>query len=152
GSLPFWWLDEQNRLGGRPLRVQDGSRVEAGQPLTAGDIDPAERLAVLGVEDTGSWLLEQVRQVYRHHSRASAARHFEVVLARMLGCVRVIDPGGTTLRPGQVLPRSAFQAANARLPAGAAATCRPHLLGVSQVPAHAGGWLGAASFQRTVKV
>jgi len=137
-----WWLDEVP-----PPRVEDGQHVTAGTPLTAGEVDPRALLSILGPEATGAWLLEEVRQVYKHHSLEIDDRHFEVVLARMLCCALVIDEAKSGLLPGQVVPRSHIEAMKKK-----PARWVPYLLGVSQVPAKLGGFLGAAAFQRTIKV
>jgi DNA-directed RNA polymerase subunit beta' len=80
-------------------------------------------------------------------------RHVEVLVARMLGKVRVVSAGDTDLVPGSVIDRQVFEAANARLAAKKSrATCRPELLGVKKAALLSGSFLSAASFEETPKV
>jgi DNA-directed RNA polymerase subunit beta' len=147
---------------GRGSAVRPGERVAAGAALTAGRVDPRELLEVAGVEAVQDYLLSEVRRIYRHHGLEIDDRHFEVILARLLGHVQVTDPGDTALLPGQVLERQAFAAANQprrdaapgafRIGLPAPARCRPHLLGLTRVAGGADGFLAAASFQRAVEV
>jgi DNA-directed RNA polymerase subunit beta' len=141
-------------LAGKALVVRAGERVEAGARLTAGEADPVELLGLAGVDAVQEHLLSEVRGVYRRHGLEIDDRHFEVILARLLGFVRVQDAGDTELLPGQVLERGAFQAVSrrAQMGGGRPATGQAHLLGLTRVAEGAGGFLAAASFQRAVAV
>jgi DNA-directed RNA polymerase subunit beta' len=152
-SRPGWWLDRNGCLAGRRICVHDGKVVLAGTPLTEGDASLTRMLSLGSPEMVGDWVLENVRQIYRHHGLEIDDRHFEVILARMLACVTILDPGDTDLLPGQVVEHLALQAVNHRLPPERRrAKARPCLLGVSKAAGRAEGFLAAASFQRAVKV
>jgi DNA-directed RNA polymerase beta' subunit len=150
---PGWRLDDAGRLAGRRLLVRDGQAVTAGTPLTEGDAPLGRMLALAGPGAVGEYVLEKVRQTYRHHGLEIDDRHFEVILARMLGWVVVRRRGDTALRVGEVVGQPQLRAANRALPPGGRpATARPCLLGVSKAAGRADGFLAAASFQRAVKV
>src|SRR5262249_43718076 len=53
---PGWWLDETGRVSGRALCVRDGQVVEAGAPLTEGDVPLARMLALGGRDMVGDWI------------------------------------------------------------------------------------------------
>jgi DNA-directed RNA polymerase subunit beta' len=147
------WLDENGRLSGRALLVVDGQAVAAGSPLTEGDVDLPRLLALAGPEVVGDFILERVRQIYRQHGLEIDDRHFEVILARMLSSVTILDGGDTGLLPGQVIEHAVLQSINRQLgPNQRRATARPCLRGVSAAAGRATGFLAAASFQHAVKV
>jgi DNA-directed RNA polymerase subunit beta' len=156
-----WWLDPWQegeaevlpRWRGKPLRVGDGDTVEAGDELTEGGLDARRLLRLTDPARVAERLLKEVRMVYRAHGLEIDDRHFEVILARMLGFVQVLTPGDTPLVRGQVVERGAFDATNAALAEGRLrATCRPCLVGIRKVAAAGAGFLAAASFQGAVGV
>jgi DNA-directed RNA polymerase subunit beta' len=132
--------------------VNDLERVTRLLEGNGGAIDLRQLLRESGPELVAEHLLEQVRRCYRQHGLEIDDRHFEVILARMLGQVQVTRPGHSGLWRGQVLDRRAFAQANQGLPAEDRAACRPCLLGVSQVALRGPGFLAAAGFQRTPRV
>jgi DNA-directed RNA polymerase beta' subunit len=147
------------RLGGVAGKdiVNDLERVTrllGAAPALPGEASAAALLEAEGPEAAQDLLLGEVRRIYRRHGLEIDDRHFEVVLARLLGFVRVVDAGDTALLPEQVLERRAFRAHNDRaLAAGRRpATCRPHFQGLARAAAGAEGFLAAASFQRAVAV
>jgi DNA-directed RNA polymerase beta' subunit len=128
------------------------TRFFEASPAASG-VDLRQMLDESGPDAVADYLLVHVRELYRVHGLQIDDRHLEVVLARMLGSVRVTHAGDTELLPGEVLWRSAFDAVNQRLPAGRErARCKPWLLGVSQAAGRAEGFLAAACFQRAVQV
>ncbi len=139
-------------VGRRVLRA-DGERVEVGDALTSGPIDPHEMLRVLGPLAVRTYLVDEIQKVYRHYGIDLDDKHVEVVVARMLARVKVIDASDTALLPGQVVERRAVEQANAGLKAGQRpARVQALLLGVSRAAVQAESFLSAASFQETTKV
>jgi DNA-directed RNA polymerase subunit beta' len=127
--------------------------VAVGAPLTEGEVSACDLLEVAGPEAAGEYLLAQVGRIYRRHGLEIDDRHFEVILARLLGHVLVTDPGDTGLLPGQVLQAGAFRERNESLAKGLRrAVGRHHLQGLTRVAGGAEGFLAAASFQRAVSV
>jgi DNA-directed RNA polymerase subunit beta' len=153
---------EGNRVGrqrsqavpeGRRVLVRCGDRVERGQPMTDGLIDPHELLRLCGVSAVQEYLVREVQAVYRDQNVKIDDRHVEVLVAQMLRKVSVVSAGDTSLVPGSLIDRHHFDAANARLPAGKAlATCRTELIGVKKAALLSGSFLSAASFEETSKV
>jgi DNA-directed RNA polymerase subunit beta' len=138
---------------GRRLTRRTGELVQVGEPLTAGPVGPHDLLRVLGPDAVRLYLLEEVQKVYRTYGVDIDDKHVEVVIARMLGKVKVLDGGDTELLPGQVVERGVLLAANAGLADGRRkAKCSALLLGVEKAAVQADSFLAAASFQETTKV
>ena len=72
----------------------------------------------------------------------------------MLRRVTVIDSGDTSMMPGELVDRQAYEAANrkALTEGGRPAEGRPVLMGITKASLATDSWLSAASFQETTKV
>ena len=51
---------------GAKLKVKDGDKISAGQPITEGSINPNEILAINGTEGVYEYLISEVQKVYRN--------------------------------------------------------------------------------------
>ena len=136
------------------LKVTVGDRVERGQELTEGSIDPKELLKVKDVESVQKYLLHEVQRVYRMQGVEIGDKHIEVMVRQMLRKVRVIDSGDTDVLPGTLLDIHQFTDANekALLEGKTPATGRPVLLGITKASLETDSFLSAASFQETTRV
>lgn len=139
---------------GARLKVQDGEKIERGQVMTEGSIDPKELLKVKGTNAVQEYLLREVQKVYRMQGVEIGDKHVEVMVRQMLKKVRVMDAGETTLLPGTLLELHQFTEANKEaLYAGKQpATARPLLLGITKASLETDSFLSAASFQETTRV
>ena len=99
------------------LRIQDGDRVEVGQQLTAGVVDPKEILRILGQRAAQMFLVEQVQEVYRSQGVGIHDKHIEVIVRQMLKKITVIESGSSQLLAGELIDRAVFEA---RTPKGVA--------------------------------
>ncbi|WAA12386.1 DNA-directed RNA polymerase subunit beta' [Fervidibacillus halotolerans] len=136
------------------LKVSVGDRVERGQPLTEGSIDPKELLKVKDVLSVQEYLLREVQRVYRMQGVEIGDKHIEVMVRQMLRKIRVIDPGETDLLPGTLLDTHQFTEANkkALVEGKIPATGRPVLLGITKASLETDSFLSSASFQETTRV
>jgi DNA-directed RNA polymerase subunit beta' len=100
------------------LYVIDGDRVEAGRRLDEGTPSPHDLLRVLGPQEAGRFLLEEVQQIYRCLRCAVDDKHVEIIVAQMLRSVQVRSSGDTLLLPGAMVDRTSFETANGRLGEG----------------------------------
>jgi DNA-directed RNA polymerase subunit beta' len=138
---------------GRRLIRQAGECVAVGEPLTSGPIDAHEMLRVLGPLAVRTFLVDEIQKVYRGQGIDLDDKHVEVIVARMLARVKVVDAGDTKFLPGQVVERRVVEEANARLTAKQRpARVQALLLGVSRAAVQADSFLSAASFQETTRV
>jgi DNA-directed RNA polymerase subunit beta' len=84
------------------LLVKDGSRIEAGQPLTEGSLNPHRILKIQGRDACQMYLMTEVQKVYRSQGQNIHDKHFEVIIRKMLSKVQVTRPGDTKYLPGDV--------------------------------------------------
>ena len=136
------------------LLVKTGDEVQAGQPLTAGPLNPHDILRIRGSEELQRYLVEEVQKVYRDQGVSIHDKHIEVILRQMLRRVQVESTGDTDLIPQQTVDRFEFRAKNAMMLAegGEPATAKPVLLGITRASLLTDSFLAAASFQETTRV
>ena len=103
------------------LLVSEGQHIEAGTPLTEGQLDPKEILRIMGRNVSQKMLVDEVQKVYRDQGVDIHAKHIEVIVRQMLRRVTVLDSGDTRLLPG-----------------------RPRRTSCTTVPRTAGSWPRAA--------
>jgi DNA-directed RNA polymerase subunit beta' len=136
------------------LLVEEGSRVEVGQKMVVGAIDPKQVLRILGPRATQVHLVEEIQGVYRSQGVGIHDKHIEVIVRQMLKRITVLEAGDTELLPGELLERGRFEVENRRVvtSGGKAASGRPELLGITKASLATESWLSAASFQETTRV
>ncbi|MFC0274129.1 DNA-directed RNA polymerase subunit beta' [Metabacillus herbersteinensis] len=136
------------------LKVVLGEKVENGQVLTEGSIDPKELLKVKDLTAVQEYLLREVQKVYRMQGVEIGDKHVEVMVRQMLRKVRVMDAGDTDVLPGTLLDVHQFTDANEKvlLKGERPATGRPVLLGITKASLETDSFLSAASFQETTRV
>jgi DNA-directed RNA polymerase subunit beta' len=136
------------------LKVALGDKIESGQVLTEGSIDPKELLKVKDLQAVQQYLLREVQKVYRMQGVEIGDKHVEVMVRQMLRKVRVMDAGDTDVLPGTLLDVHQFTDANKKvlLDGKRPATGRPVLLGITKASLETDSFLSAASFQETTRV
>jgi len=136
------------------LRVEEGQRVEAGDRITEGALNPHEILDILGVEAVQQYLLEEIQKVYRSQGVTIHDKHIEIIIRQMLRRVRVTSSGDTHLLPGDLVDKLDFERINNEIIAegGEPATAQPVLLGITKAALNTESFLSAASFQHTISV
>ncbi len=136
------------------LFVQANSEVRAGDPLTAGPLDPQSIIEKKGIGGVQEYLLKEVQKVYRPHGVGINDKHVEIIVRQMLLRRKIIDHADTKFLPGQIVDRFEFEGENRRVRelGGREATAKPQLLGITQASLATDSFLSAASFQRTTRV
>ena len=136
------------------LLVEEGSRVEVGQKMVVGAIDPKQVLRILGPRATQVHLVNEIQSVYRSQGVGIHDKHIEVIVRQMLKRITVLEAGDAELLPGELVERGRFEAENRRVvtTGGKAASGRPELLGITKASLATESWLSAASFQETTRV
>jgi DNA-directed RNA polymerase subunit beta' len=134
--------------------VTEGQRLNRGQELTEGSIDPKELLKVKDMNAVQEYLLREVQKVYRMQGVEIGDKHVEVMVRQMLRKVRVMDAGDTDVLPGTLLDIHQFTDANEKvlLKGKQPATARSVLLGITKASLETDSFLSAASFQETTRV
>ncbi len=136
------------------LLVRDGDKVEAGDQLTRGAINPHDLLESRGPDAVQTYLVEEVQRVYRGQGVSVHDKHIEVIVRQMLKYVEVLEPGDSDLLEGQTVERfDVEETNNALLDEGKTpASWKPVLLGITKASLSTKSWLSAASFQHTTHV
>jgi len=136
------------------LLVEDGSRVEVGQKLIHGAVDPKQVLRILGPRAVQVHLVDEVQEVYRSQGVSIHDKHIEVIVRQMLKRVTIIESGDAELLPGELVERGRFEGENRRVVSegGQPASGRPELMGITKASLATESWLSAASFQETTRV
>ncbi|WP_115727857.1 DNA-directed RNA polymerase subunit beta' [Actinomyces culturomici] len=137
----------------KPL-VAEGEHIEAGTPLTEGQLDPKEVVRIMGRSVAQKQLVDEVQKVYRDQGVGIHSKHIEVIVRQMLRRVTILEPGDTTFMPGELVDRMAYLAENRKVAAegGQPASGRQMLMGITKASLATDSWLSAASFQETTKV
>ena len=136
------------------LLVKTGDKVQAGQALTEGSLNPHRLLQVRGREAVQRYILAEVQKVYQAQGQKIHDKHFEIVLRKMLGRVLIVHPGDTDYMPGDLVNRIHILRINEYLRSRGKqpARYREQLLGISKAALATESWLSAASFQHTIRV
>ena len=139
---------------GSRLRVEAGDRVEAGQMITDGSVNPHDILRVVGVRGVQEYITSEVQRVYRLQGVDINDKHVEIIIKQMLGKMRVDNPGDTKLLEGSVISVREFNIENKRVAeeGGEMATGIRSLLGITKASLATESFLSAASFQETTRV
>ena len=139
---------------GSEIIVSDGDRVEAGDKLTKGPMDPEDILNIAGKRDVQKYLLKEVQNVYRSQGVGINDKHIEVVIRQMMSKVKIKEAGETELLPGDLVDVFTFEEENEKTIANEKepATAEPQLLGITKASLNTESFLSAASFQETTRV
>ena len=134
--------------------VGEGDKVEVGQQLVGGAVNPHDVLRIMGPREVQQHLVREVQEVYRSQGVAIHDKHIEVIVRQMLKRITVIDSGATEFLPGSLVERTSFESENRRVVAEGAepAAGRPVLMGITKASLATESWLSAASFQETTRV
>jgi DNA-directed RNA polymerase subunit beta' len=136
------------------LIVKNGEKVEAGQALTEGSLNPHTILRIKGREACQLYLLSEIQNVYRAQGQNINDKHFEVIIRKMMSKVQVIRPGDSEFLPMDMVDRMEIRLLNETLRAEGRQPARfiEVLLGVTKASLTTDSWLSASSFQHTIKV
>jgi len=136
------------------LLVVHGQRVEAGDPLHEGSLNPADLLRLKSYTATELYLVGEVQKVYKSQGVDIHDKHIELIVRQMLKKVRVENNGDTDLLPGQLVDKVVLERENTRVKKAKKdqATSEPLILGITKASLATESFLSAASFQETTKV
>jgi DNA-directed RNA polymerase subunit beta' len=136
------------------VNVQEGERVEAGEPLIDGSINPHDILQVLGEKELQRYLVDKIQEVYRSQSVAINDKHIEVIVRQMMRSVKIVEVNDTEFLIDEQVDRWRFADENGRVleAGGTAAIGRPMLQGITKASLSTESFISAASFQETTRV
>jgi DNA-directed RNA polymerase subunit beta' len=139
---------------GKHLPVQEGDYIEKGEYILDGHPAPHDILAIKGVEELATYLVNEVQEVYRLQGVSINDKHIEVIVRQMLQKVEITDAGSTSLLSGEQIDRTEMDEINAKVEAegGKPASGVPVLLGITKASLQTRSFISAASFQETTRV
>ncbi len=139
---------------GKHLAVQEGDRIEKGEFILDGNPAPHDILAIKGVEELASFLVNEIQEVYRLQGVTINDKHIEVIVRQMLQKVEVTDAGDTEFLKNEQVDKLEFDDMNAMIESsgGRPATAVPVLLGITKASLQTRSFISAASFQETTRV
>jgi len=136
------------------LLVREGDKIEAGEALTEGSLNPHRILRIRGREACQLYLLGEVQKVYRSQGQNIHDKHFEVIIRKMMSKIQITRPGDTKYLPGDPVDRLVIRRVNEALLADGKQPAKfsEVLLGVTKASLSTDSFLSASSFQHTIKV
>ena len=136
------------------LIVKNGDKVEPGEKLTEGSLNPHSILRIQGRDAAQRYLLSEVQKVYRSQGQNIHDKHFEITIRKMMSKVQVTSPGDSKFLPGDFVDRLVLRNANEDLLAAGKMPAKfsDVLLGITKASLNTDSFLSAASFQHTIKV
>ena len=136
--------------------LQDGKKVniEAGQPLTRGNLNPHDILRINGLRAVQDYMIKEVQRVYRLQGVEIDDKHIEVIVRQMLKRIRIDENGDSKYLPGDLVGVIEFEEMNNELAdkKKKVATGTQIMMGISKAALATDSFLSAASFQETTKV
>ena len=139
---------------GSRIKITDGTKLEAGDELTEGSVNPHDLLKIKGIRAVQDYMLREVQRVYRLQGVDIADKHIEVIVRQMLKKVRIENNGDADFLPGTLVDALEYEEANERLLAEGKqpADGKQVMLGITKAALATNSFLSAASFQETTKV
>ena len=139
---------------GRHLVVYEGDKVEAGEALSDGAVNPHDILKVKGPKVVQEYLVNEIQQVYRLQGVSINDKHIEVVVRQMLSNVRITDEGDSKFLKGEIVSRFKYENERKAIKkkGGKVPVAQPVLLGITKAALSSDSFISAASFQETTRV
>jgi DNA-directed RNA polymerase subunit beta' len=136
------------------IKVQEGEKIKAGEPLMDGPRDPHDILAVLGEKELQKYLVNEIQEVYRLQGVNINDKHLETISRQMMRWVKVEDIGDTEFLPEEIVDKFKFRSENNKVQeaGGRRAQGKAMLLGITKASLSTDSFISAASFQETTRV
>lgn len=135
-------------------KVNEGKRLEAGDTLTEGSINPHDLLRIKGVKAVQDYMISEVQRVYRLQGVEINDKHIEMIVHQMMKKERISEANDSDFIPGTAVDRLDFEDENERLIKGGKkpAEGKRTMLGITKASLATDSFMSAASFQETTKV
>ena len=136
------------------LVVFEGDKVEAGDRITEGSLNPHDIIRIKGDVEVQNYLIKEVQKVYRTQGVHINDKHIEVVARQMLRKVHIDDAGDTNLVAESTIDITEFNNENKKVQAEGLklAKGKRTLYGITKIALLTDSFLSAASFQDTARV
>jgi DNA-directed RNA polymerase subunit beta' len=139
---------------GKRIIVHMGDKVDNGDALSDGPLDPHDILRAKGIKAAQKLILDEIQEVYRKQGVKIDDKHIGVIIRQMFKKLKIMNPGHTMFLEGEIVDRNRVMKENIRIEdeGGEGATFEQLLLGITKASLLTDSWLSAASFQETTKV
>ena len=139
------------------IKVLQGQKILAGDPLTEGPINPYDVLSIKGEEAVQNYLIFEVQKTYRLQGVDINDKHIEVIIRQMMRKVRILNPGASEFVGGVCIDKEQLKKTIQKLKDEGVKdkdlpTWDPVLLGITKASLATDSFLSAASFQETTRV
>ena len=84
-------------------RSWTAQKLEAGDELTEGSVNPHDILKIKGIRAVQDYMIQEVQRVYRLQGVEINDKHVEVIVRQMLKKVRVENNGDSDFLPGTLV-------------------------------------------------
>ncbi|NLM16729.1 MAG: DNA-directed RNA polymerase subunit beta' [Candidatus Riflebacteria bacterium] len=142
------------QYGSAGLVVHDGEYIEAGDPITDGQIFSKKLVKVVALPTVRRYLNDEIQRVYRDQGVSINDKHIEIIVRQMLRKVTIVHPGDSdfTLNDSIHVRRfedkcSRLSAKGKRIPVGV-----PMIQGITKASLTTDSFISAAAFQETTRV
>jgi DNA-directed RNA polymerase subunit beta' len=137
----------------RNVNVFEGERVERGEIIVDGELDPHDILRLRGATVLAEYHVQEIQDVYRLQGVKINDKHIEVILRQMIRKVVITDSGDSRLLSGDQLDRARVIEENDKLDKDQRpASYERVLLGITKASLVTESFISAASFQETTRV
>lgn len=135
------------------LWVEEGEQVQKGQQLTEGRLDLDKLFELAGARRTQRYIVKEVLDVYYSQGAGMDEKYVEVIARKMFSRKKVLDPGDTSLLPGEVVEEDEVEKENKKVEKEGKETAKTRdlILGITRTALSTESFLSAASFQRTTQ-
>ena len=139
---------------GSRIKILDGTKLEAGDELTEGSVNPHDLLKIKGIRAVQDYMIREVQRVYRLQGVDISDKHIEVIVRQMLKKIRIENNGDSDFLPGILVDVLDFEDMNEELIAQGKQPAEGSqvMLGITKAALATNSFLSAASFQETTKV
>ena len=139
---------------GSRIKIMDGVKLEAGDELTEGSVNPHDLLKIKGIRAVQDYMIREVQRVYRLQGVDIADKHIEVIVRQMLKKIRIEENGDSQFLPGTLVDVLDYEDMNEELIAAGKKPAEGSqvMLGITKAALATNSFLSAASFQETTKV
>jgi DNA-directed RNA polymerase subunit beta' len=139
---------------GKMVIVKGGQQIRKGDPLTSGHFDLRELMRLTDIYNLQKYIMQEVQSIYASQGQTINDKHIEIIARQMLSKSRILDSGGSSFLPGELIDQITLNTINNELTKKKKTPIHAErlLLGLTRIALYTNSWLSAASFQETIRV
>ncbi|WP_300521983.1 DNA-directed RNA polymerase subunit beta' [Alcanivorax sp.] len=138
----------------RQLNVFEGEKVEKGEVVSDGPLNPHDILRLMGESELARYIVNEVQEVYRLQGVKINDKHIETIIRQMLRKVEILEVGESRFIKGEQAEYARVMEEIERLKAEdkMLPQYERQLLGITKASLATESFISAASFQETTRV